>query len=468
MTPTRKSGRQPKPSTKLKEFLYDSEIDKAKDSAPQGSEKKKPQATKEPVSRVTEKKKAAAVAKEPPRMPEKRKGPQGVKEPVDRKPEEKIGQVKKEQASRVVDKRKPGPVKKEPEVRAGEKRKISQVTKESPDSSTPSRKSRRTPKPSAKLEEFLYEDDKEKSMEPVPGKRTLKSAEKPKVAVKIKEEPLEDSGPPIKKQVKKLAVDKRLDVQPQVVLNKLPSNESSVKKGKPSANITSPRARVANLTSLSKKKERNAASSSHLSVMKGKVVRVKNMMKAERTVTNIASANRRKETAVKSSAVPGKGPSKLLKRKRELEVNSSKANKKIKKTPDSAKSSGKDSRLANQNKEGKSKVEKKEIEKVLHVNKEVMTQLLNFGAEVAEAMACNNESIFSFSTKDNPLQTFKIDKQDDFSDEEVVKIIKWFEEEEEQRRAYRKRILEALRASHETNMSLYTQMLKMLQSVTAC
>ncbi|KAG7168834.1 putative myb-like protein X-like 2, partial [Homarus americanus] len=114
---------------------------------------------------------------------------------------------------------------------------------------------------------------------------------------------------------------------------------------------------------------------------------------------------------------------------------------------------------------------KNSMETVVQVNKDIMNKLLNFGAEVAEAMAVNNEAIFGLSaggsTIQNPLQTLKGDGDDDFDDEEVSKIIRWLEEEEEQRRTYRKRILESLRASHNTNMTLYTQMLQVLQSVTS-
>ena len=244
---------------------------------------------------------------------------------------------------------------------------------------------------------------------------------------------------------------------------KITSNQSRGRQMQSKGGITSPRARITNLTSIAAKKK----NASRLTVRKGRIYKTSLMPTIKQR--DLQQLKHKKLLSKQSGISPKVATSNVNKRKREQE--NLPISKKFIKTKEPAKLMSKKSRNvieAKGNKKGKRIVEKKEIEKVLQVNKEVMTQLLNFGAEVAEAMASNNESIFSFSTKDNPLETFKIDKQDDFSDEEVVKIIKWFEEEEEQRRAYRKRILEALRASHETNMSLYTQMLKMLQSVTAC
>ncbi|XP_064113453.1 uncharacterized protein LOC135220053 [Macrobrachium nipponense] len=75
MTPTRKSGRQPKPSAKLKEYLYENEIEKVKESTPRTSEKKAPQVIKGPVSKEAPKKKEfqqtkSPVAKEAPKKKE--------------------------------------------------------------------------------------------------------------------------------------------------------------------------------------------------------------------------------------------------------------------------------------------------------------------------------------------------------------------------------------------------------------
>ncbi|XP_045585015.1 uncharacterized protein [Procambarus clarkii] len=111
------------------------------------------------------------------------------------------------------------------------------------------------------------------------------------------------------------------------------------------------------------------------------------------------------------------------------------------------------------------------IDAVTPVNKVLMSKLLNFGAEVAEAMSINNEAIFGLSTNDsarqNPIHSLKVYEADGIDDKEVNEIISWLEEEEDQRRAYRKRILESLRASHDNNMALYTKMLQVIQSVTS-
>ncbi|XP_066940111.1 neurofilament heavy polypeptide-like isoform X2 [Macrobrachium rosenbergii] len=446
MTPTRKSGRQPKPSAKLKEYLYENEIEKVKESTPRTSEKKSPQIVKGPVSKEAPKKKELQQTKTPvaKEAPKKKESP----------PTKTTGPRMLEKKSTTVH--------------------VKKV--ESPDTATPARKSGRTPKPSVKLQEYLC-DERDKSNDSLLNKRTPRDSEKTKRGFKIKEE-IEDeeetdgsdedaelgSDKPTKKLIKKPTKE---NVSSKRLPGKMSTQELLRMKMQTSSNISSPRARVTNLTSISAKKEKNA---SRLTIRKGKIY----------TTTQVSSAKDRlhPKTALQEKSQtrrvvqPKDRVLSVKKRKREPESFPT-ANKKFIKTKDPSKLFERAKRSANETKaslkENAYRVEKKEIEKVLQVNKEVMTQLLNFGAEVAEAMACNNESIFSFSTKDNPLQSFKIDKQqDDFSDEEVVKIIKWFEEEEEQRRAYRKRILEALRASHETNMSLYTQMLKMLQSVTAC
>lgn len=114
---------------------------------------------------------------------------------------------------------------------------------------------------------------------------------------------------------------------------------------------------------------------------------------------------------------------------------------------------------------------RKELKTMTNVNKDIMSKLLKFGAKVAEAVAVSNERVFSLNTDDsireNLIHTLKAEQKEDFSDAEVSKIIKLIEEEEEQRKAYRKRILESMKASHEANMAIYTQMLQVLQSVTS-
>ncbi|XP_068217391.1 transcriptional regulator ATRX homolog isoform X2 [Palaemon carinicauda] len=450
MTATRKSGRQPKPSARLKEYLYENEVEKAKETTLRTVEKKTSPVVKGPVSKEAPKKKEVQQTKPTgPRMVEKK----SVTTPI---------------------------------------------KKEILDDVTPSRKSRRTPKPTAKLQEYLC-DDKEKiqysyaksftGVETITSKKTPKDSEKTKKVIKIKEEiedeeeteeseeeeatlssdkPAKDAKFSTQKTTKKpIKKFPKENVQAKRFTGKMTTQELLRKQMQTSRNITS-RARVTSLTSIAAKKEKNA---SRLTIRKGKIYTTSPNSATKDKQLNAKPVLQEKTQARKALTVPKEKIS-LNKRKREAE-NLPTGNKKFIKTKDPSKLIERAKRSGNEMKinlrENACKVEKKEIEKVLQVNKEVMTQLLNFGAEVAEAMACNNESIFSFSTKDNPLQTFKIDKQqDDFSDEEVVKIIKWFEEEEEQRRAYRKRILEALRASHETNMSLYTQMLKMLQSVTTC
>lgn len=114
---------------------------------------------------------------------------------------------------------------------------------------------------------------------------------------------------------------------------------------------------------------------------------------------------------------------------------------------------------------------RKEVKTMANVNKDIMNKLLKFGAKVAEAVAVSNESVFSLKTDDsvreNLIRTLKEDQEEDFNNVEVNKIIRLIEEEEEQRRAFRKQILESMKVSHETNMAIYTQMLKVLQSVTS-
>lgn len=115
--------------------------------------------------------------------------------------------------------------------------------------------------------------------------------------------------------------------------------------------------------------------------------------------------------------------------------------------------------------------ERRSIDTVRQINKDMMTQLLNFGAEIAEAMASNNEKILEVINKENcshnPLYTFKIEGDDDFDEKEADKILDWLEKEQIQRGAYRKKIIDSMRASHESNMTLFNQLLKKLQSLSS-
>ncbi|KAK7068552.1 hypothetical protein SK128_014950 [Halocaridina rubra] len=480
MTPTRKSGRQPKLSTKLKEYLYENDMERMKESLPRTAEKRKLEIKKEPESPPPVKKKATTIKKEPVSPSPQRKKAVATKKDIEtrtlkvvvkKEPESRLLAKKKnlseKKESAVTKKRTPAvkTIKKGPEDQTSEKQKFIDTSIVTPDSGGPSRKSRRTPKPAAKLQEFVYEDERENSVDSVPVKKTDKNTEKRKRALSDDDDD-----------------DASVDSSDLTSSKKSEMSVSSRDSSSDSETVTSPRARVTNLTSISAKKGK-LVSAHQLTVEKGKIgkvvpkssvsaVTVKHIKTGKveaRTISSVGSKKPVPMTAFASSRKVNYLNRPTLNARRIAESTSNAA-KNSKGAPVPTKAVSKVAKPITQKKTNSKpmrKIEKKEIEKVLQVNKEVMTQLLNFGAEVAEAMASNNESIFSFSKNDNPLQSFKIDRQDDFSDEEVVNIIKWFEEEEEQRRAYRKRILEALRASHETNMSLYTQMLKMLQSVTA-
>lgn len=113
------------------------------------------------------------------------------------------------------------------------------------------------------------------------------------------------------------------------------------------------------------------------------------------------------------------------------------------------------------------------------VQREILNKLIGFGAEIAEAIDSNSEAIVSLSSdethrprrRSSILSAVTHDSDGDgttreLTENDVNTILQWLDEEEEQRRAYRKRILQSLRTSHEINMALYMQMLSVLQSVT--
>lgn len=114
-----------------------------------------------------------------------------------------------------------------------------------------------------------------------------------------------------------------------------------------------------------------------------------------------------------------------------------------------------------------------EDSRIPRVNKEILNKLIGFGAEIAEAIDSNSEAIISLSNETHKPRRSVLNAMAsdgsvtrELTENDVNTILQWLDEEEEQRRAYRKRILESLRASHEINMALYNQMLSVLQSVT--
>ncbi|XP_037779016.1 transcription initiation factor TFIID subunit 11-like [Penaeus monodon] len=359
----------------------------------------------------------------------------------------------------------------------------------------PARKSRRQSKPPAKLQDFVYEDGREKekgvttpekkrvegstkhtqhnkkqtpnkpqipdSQEPRRSGRTPKLSEKLKSYLNDKGDAKTEVESTAKKQSKKALTSHGTPTdsihlkEPQVTLRKLPVS-SGVKNLKPhtkSQNLLrnkSPR--------LPSTPERN---------VKGN----------ERQ----ASSKRKKMTKRKLSEMEG-----IEMRAKPSPSNPQRPISKTKKTRVST--NGSCERLASESDESQEKDEEEEaqededreegrleerrsIDSVRQINKDMMTQLLNFGAEIAEAMASSNEKLLEVINKENnlhnSLHTFKIEGDDDFDEEEADKILDWLEKEELQRGAYRKKIIDSMRASHESNMTLFNQLLKKLQSLSS-
>ena len=101
---------------------------------------------------------------------------------------------------------------------------------------------------------------------------------------------------------------------------------------------------------------------------------------------------------------------------------------------------------------------------------DVMKKLFNFGAKVEEVLSLNSEIIDKLTMNNDRAQSFSqmvSDRLEDIDESDIDKILNWLEEEESQRKEHREKMLESLRVSHSTNITLYSHMLTVLQSVTA-
>ncbi|XP_042222325.1 uncharacterized protein LOC121866683 [Homarus americanus] len=417
MAPARKSRRQAKPPAKLGEFVR--EDTKEKDAEESVHEDTKEKDTKESVHEDTKEKGTEGIVRED----------TSIKEIV-REDTMKMGtkEIVREDTMEMGTKE----IVREDTMEMGTKEIVREDTSTKEKEPTEPRRSQRTPKLSEKLKSYMHDKGslKKEKQESPQSEQTKKPAN---AATSVTRE---SSG-----------IRKR---EAKVVLKRLANYYTTSKTGKQSKSSSEAKVAVKRLTN------------SKVSRRKGDIA--KKMTTLPRKKFGLALSSLMKDAGASRS--PPKGTKRVAKRKMESDSSSNDnktfgRHKKIKRkrgrkfeTQNTATDTGKNS-----------------METVVQVNKDIMNKLLNFGAEVAEAMAVNNEAIFGLSaggsTIQNPLQTLKGDGDDDFDDEEVSKIIRWLEEEEEQRRTYRKRILESLRASHNTNMTLYTQMLQVLQSVTS-
>nr|XP_053647150.1 uncharacterized protein LOC128698790 [Cherax quadricarinatus]XP_053647151.1 uncharacterized protein LOC128698790 [Cherax quadricarinatus] len=317
----------------------------------------------------------------------------------------------------------------------------------------PARKSRRQARPPAKLDEFFCEDGRDREQnEPRRSRRTPKLSEK---LINY----MHDKG-----NVKKERSDYLFNEQAKTSSTGSSETESSsLKDGEPrvlgrlSSHVMGKTRRTNKSSSETKVSVKRLANSS--ARKKDKTAKTTSLAKRR---VGMASSSRAKSADSYSSA---KRTRRVTKRKLEAGSSSKEGKtfgtyKKFKHVRDSISET-----------ENKSTKAKEGIDKVPLVNKNIINKLLNFGAEVAEAMSVNNETMLDLSandsTRQNPLRTLETCRVDDFDEDEITKIINWLEEEEEQRRTHRKRILDSMKVSHESNMALYTQMLQVLQSVTS-
>ncbi|KAB7506321.1 hypothetical protein Anas_04481 [Armadillidium nasatum] len=105
--------------------------------------------------------------------------------------------------------------------------------------------------------------------------------------------------------------------------------------------------------------------------------------------------------------------------------------------------------------------------------KETLKKFLIMGTKVANAISetlkHNEEALLSkssaFERKCLSLVHALAQQGSDFEEDDMEKVLKLLDEEQEERRAYRHTFLESLRVSHLTNMALYSQMLRLLKTL---
>ena len=108
------------------------------------------------------------------------------------------------------------------------------------------------------------------------------------------------------------------------------------------------------------------------------------------------------------------------------------------------------------------------------INPNLFSRFVKLGGEIAQsinqALMRNKQSILDSSASSLEkrfhgllnILTLKGDKE--FDAEEMDRILKWLEEEEMEKILYKKRLLECLKASHATNLTLYSEMVKAFNS----
>ncbi|XP_071544795.1 uncharacterized protein [Panulirus ornatus] len=336
---------------------------------------------------------------------------------------------------------------------------------------TPTRKSGRQARPPAKLQEFVHKDAKEKTKDQQEPRRSRRT---PKLSEKLKSY-MHDKG-----SVKKDKAESRLSDQTKKVTNATPSptqHTAGVKNNEAKVLLK----RLSNYSMVSKTGKQNKNSSEiKLAVNRltnSKIARKKGNTTSKATVLpkkKASSSSSNLEVPVPRSTARGTLPTaKRVKNviKGRVDTGRSQPCKRPKDyDPDEEERPVPGS--PKRRKPHDTGIEVRELpEKPAQVNKEIMNKLLNFGADITEAMAVNNEALFGLSSNDstrqNLISTLGTYGADDYDDELVSEIITLLEEEENQRRAYRKQILMSLRASHKTNMALYSQMLQVIQSVSS-
>lgn len=105
--------------------------------------------------------------------------------------------------------------------------------------------------------------------------------------------------------------------------------------------------------------------------------------------------------------------------------------------------------------------------------KETLKKFLIMGTKVANAISetlkHNEEALLSkssaFERKCLSLVHALAQQGSDLEEDDMEKVLKLLDEEQEERRAYRHTFLESLRVSHLTNMALYSQMLRLLKTL---
>lgn len=100
----------------------------------------------------------------------------------------------------------------------------------------------------------------------------------------------------------------------------------------------------------------------------------------------------------------------------------------------------------------------------------VKENLYNFGIKVQEVLSFNRKTYDKLldDWENSEPTTEEIEKKLGGGESgDLEAVMKWLEEEQRQRKEYQQELLETLRASHRTNMALYSHMLSVLKSVTA-